>query len=233
VDAWIDWARGPLFWAALTFMILGLARHALITLFDIRRMLRRAGDKNVPYRQVARATLAWIVPTRKARNRVVLSVTSIVFHVAIIVVPLFLAGHIALIARGTGLSWPALPHAVADVLTFVALGAAVALVVQRALARASRSLSRFQDYAIPLAIAIPFASGLFVMHPTWSPFAFDVALLVHVLSADILLILVPMTKISHCVLLPLTQIVSELGWRFPPDAGSKVEAALGKEGEAI
>jgi hypothetical protein len=53
------------------------------------------------------------------------------------------------------------------------------------------------------------------------------------MSANIVMILVPITKISHCVLLPLTQLVSEVAWHFPPDAGSKVAAALGKEGDPI
>ena len=105
--------------------------------------------------------------------------------------------------------------------------------IQRALARSSRSLSRFQDYAIPLVVAVPFASGFLVTHPLWNPFAFNATLLVHVMSANIVMILVPITKISHCVLLPLTQLVSEVAWHFPPDGGSKVAAALGKEGEPI
>ena len=116
-------------------------------------------------------------------------------------------------------------------LSFVA--AVAALILERSLARASRSLSRFQDYALPVVIAVPFVSGFLVMHPPLNPFSFHATLLVHVVSADIVLILAPLTKISHCVLLPLTQVVSEVAWHFPPDAGSKVAAALGKEGEPI
>ncbi len=233
MEALIEWARGPLFWAALTFMILGLLRHVVITLLEVNRALRRAGDKNLPYRQVARATVSWVIPAKKLGNRVVLSLTSVVFHISILLVPLLLAGHIALWERGTGMSWPALPNLVADILTIAAVLTAVLLVVQRAMARASRGLSRFQDYAIPLVIAVPFVSGLLVMHPEWSPISFTTALLIHVISADVVLILIPLTKISHCVLLPLTQLVSELAWRFPPESGSRVGATLGKEGEPV
>ena len=48
-----------------------------------------------------------------------------------------------------------------------------------------------------------------------------------------ILILIPLTKLSHMILLPVTQLVSELAWHFPPDAGSKVAATLKKEGEPI
>ena len=233
MEAWIEWARGPLFWAALTFMVLGLLRHLAITIWDIARAVRRAGDQNIPYRQLAAATVKWLVPVGKVRNRLGFSLTTVAFHISVLLVPIFLAGHIALWRRGTGLSWPALPNIVADILTVVAVAAVVALILERALARASRSLSRFQDYALPLVIAVPFVSGFLVMHPHLNPFSFHAMLLVHVVSADIVLILTPLTKISHCVLLPLTQVVSEVAWHFPPHAGSKVAAALGKEGEPI
>jgi len=106
-------------------------------------------------------------------------------------------------------------------------------VIQRVGARDSRALSRFQDYALPLFIAVPFLSGFLVMHPAWNPFSRDPALLVHVLSADLLMFLVPLTKLSHMILLPFTQLVSELAWHFPPDAGSRVAVTLGKENEPI
>jgi len=214
-------------------MVLGLLRHLAILIWDIGLAVRRAGDKNIPYRQLILTTVKWLIPVGKLHNRLGLSMTTLAFHISVLLVPIFLAGHIALWKRGTGLSWPALPNMVAHILTVVAVIAVVALILERAMARASRSLSRFQDYALPLVIAVPFVSGFLVMHPQWNPFSFHAALLVHVISADIVLILVPLTKISHCVLMPLTQVVSEVAWHFPPHAGSKVAAALDKEGEPI
>ena len=111
--------------------------------------------------------------------------------------------------------------------------AALLLVVERAAAADSRVLSRFQDYAIPLLIALPFASGFLVRHPAWNPLSLDGALLVHVMSANLLLILIPLTKLSHMILLPTTQMVSELAWHFPPDAGRKVGIVLDKAEQAI
>jgi nitrate reductase gamma subunit len=222
-----------MFRAALAFMVLGLIRHAVVTLSEVRKMVGRAGNKNVAYRQAFAATMKWLFPVGQIRQRFFFSITSLLFHVAIIVVPIFLAGHIALWKSGIGLSWPAISNGLADVLTFTAVATAVLLVVQRAVARDSRALSRFNDYALPLLIAVPFVSGFLVMHPTWNPFSHNAALLVHVMSANLLLILIPVTKLSHIVLLPATQLVSELGWHFPPDAGKKVGLDLGKEGQPI
>lgn len=233
MEVWLQWARGPVFVAALIFMILGLVRHIALTMWEIARTIRRAGDKSMPLRQVLTATLRWLFPIDRWPNRLLFSLTSLVFHIAIIVVPIFLAGHIVLWERGLGLSWPALPNYLATLLTVVAIVTALALVVQRIACGQTRTLSRFQDYALPLVIAVPFASGLLVMHPGWNPFPYEATLLVHVMSANVLLVLIPLTKLSHMVLLPATQLVSELAWHFPPDAGRKVAVALSKESEPI
>jgi len=222
-----------MFQAALVFAVLGLGRHVVMTVWEIVRVVRRAGDKSIPARQVLVATLRWLFPVDRVRNRFWFSLTTLVFHISAIAVPVFLAGHIALWQRGLGVSWPALPNRVATLLTVAAVVTALALVAERMAARDSRSLSRFQDYALPLVIAVPFASGLLVMHPSWNPFAFEPTLLVHVVSANVLLVLIPVTKLSHMILLPATQVISELAWHFPPSAGSEVAKTLRKESEPI
>lgn len=233
MEAWLAFARGPAFVFAFSFMILGLVRHTLLTLLEISRVMRRAGDKEFAWKRIVRATARWLLPAGQLRRHPAYSMTSILFHAAIIVVPLFLAGHIALWDKGLGISWPAIPNGLADVLTVVAVAAAAALVVQRAAARATRALSGFQEYALPPVVALPFISGFLVMHPQWSPVSHESMLLVHVLSADLLMVLMPLTKLTHAVLIPGVQLVAELGWHWPPDAGGKLARTLGKEGVPI
>lgn len=233
LETWISVARGPAFRAALTFAVVGLVRHIGITIWELRRVLRRAGDKRIPYRQVLRATARWLFPIREARYRLGYSLTTLAFHVSILVAPLFLAGHVALVNASVGVAWLTIGNGLADALTLTAVGTALLLVVERAAARDTRVLSRAQDYLLPLLIALPFASGFLVMHPAWNPFPYQATLLTHVASADLLLVLVPLTKLSHMVLLPATQLVSEMAWHFPPDAGRLVGAELGREGQPI
>lgn len=233
MESWLEWARGPAFIFAFVFMLLGLTRHVALTIWEVARAMYRAGDKTLPYRQIFVTTLKWLFPVEKLKDRLFLSLTSVSFHIAILIVPIFLGGHIALWARGLGISWPAIPNQLADVLTIIAIVTAVALVIQRAAAGPTRSLSRFQDYVIPLIVAVPFASGFLVMHPSVNPFSYEAALLVHVMSANLLFVLVPITKLSHMALIPTVQLVSEVAWHWPPDAGSKVAVTLGKENEPI
>lgn len=232
MQSWLEWARGPFFRFALAFMILGLARALGVAIWQAARALRQAGDRRMPWRALARTTRGWMIPARKLGARPLYSTTTFIFHLSILIVPLFLAGHIALIRRGFGVSWPSIPHFLADVLTLAAIITSIAIVIQRAAMRSVRQLSTFQDYALPLIIAVPFLSGFLVTHPWINPFPFDPTMLVHMMSANIVMILVPITKISHCILLPLTQVVSELGWHFTPDAGQRLAAKLDSEREA-
>jgi len=233
MDVWLDWAKGPLFWTALAVMLFGLARHVGLTVWEGARAYHKAGDKDIPFGKVLATTLKWLIPVGGFRNRWLFSLTTVLFHIGVILVPLFLAGHVALWREGVGLSWPSIPNGMATLLTWVVIVSAIAVVIQRVAAKDSRTLSRFQDYALPLFIAVPFLSGFLVMHPAWNPFGRDPTLLVHVLSADMLIFMVPLTKLSHMILLPFTQLVSELAWHFPPDAGRRVAVTLGKENEPI
>ena len=233
MESWLEWARGPAFTFAFVFMLLGLTRHVVLTIWEVARAMYLAGDRTLPCRQICVATLKWLFPLGKLKDRLLLSLTSVSFHVAILIVPIFLGGHVVLWARGLGISWPAIPNQLADVLTIVAIITAVALVIQRAAARPTRALSRFQDYAIPLVVAVPFVSGFLVMHPLAGPFSYEATLFVHIMSANLVFVLTPITKLSHMVLLPSVQLVSEVAWHWPPDAGSKVAVALGKENEPI
>ncbi len=225
----VEWARGPAFIFSFTFMVLGLLRHVALTLWQLYKAWRKAGDKSLPVKQVVIATLRWLFPADRLREQPIISATSILFHIAVLIVPVFLAGHIALWARGIGWSWPAVSNDFADVLTIVAVVTAMALVIQRLAARATRALSRAQDYALPPIIALPFVSGFLVMHPAWNPFSFNALLFVHVMSANLVMILIPVTKLTHAALFPDLQLVSEMGWHWPPDAGSKLAVTLGKE----
>jgi nitrate reductase gamma subunit len=233
MTAWLEWARGPVFVFCFSFMLLGLARHVGITVWEIVRTIRRAGDRSLPLAAIGRTTLQWLFPAGAIARHALFTATSVVFHAAILLVPVFLAGHVALWAHGLGVSWPALPNGVADILTVVAIVTAAALFVRRLTAKATRAITRPQDYLLLVAVGLPFATGFLVRHPALNPFEYDMTMFAHVMSGNLVFLLMPVTKLTHAVLLPGTQLVAELGWHWPSDAGSKVAAALGKEAEPV
>ena len=90
MEAWLEWARGPVFLFAFTFMVLGMIRHIALTIWETVRAVRRAGDPGIPYRRISRETLQWLFPVGKLKDRLLFSLTSIVFHISILIVPIFL-----------------------------------------------------------------------------------------------------------------------------------------------
>lgn len=228
MDGWIEFGRGPLFRFAFALMALGLLRIFVLAILQIAEAYGRSPDKSVPWKEVLRQTLAWAVPIgRLWRRRPVYSSTSFLFHVGLLLVPFFLAAHVMLWKGAIGFAWPALPRDVADWLTVLAIATGLALFAGRVLSRRARALSRFQDYGWPLLLVIPFATGYLCSHGTLSPSAYQQLMLVHIYSGDLILVLVPFTKVAHCVLAPLSQAVTSVSWRLVPGGGDRVAATLG------
>jgi nitrate reductase gamma subunit len=233
MDAWIEIARGPLFRLCLLICALGLAYRLGNALFQVVGSWRRAGDGDIPLATVARATLRWLLPIRLLRARPLYSVASIAFHAGILLLPLFLAGHVVLWQASVPIPWPTLAPSAADILTAITVAALAALLLGRLLARAARALTRAHDVLIVLLLFLLTAGGFLAAHPAFSPFDARAVLLVHVLLGDLTLALTPATKLVHCALVPFTQLLSELGWHFPAESGRHVAAVLGKENEPV
>lgn len=235
MDALIEFGRGPLFRFAIAIALLGLSRHVLLSVVGFIRLRTRVGDKNIPYGAVVTNTFARLNPVKYilSTNRWFYSILSLTFHVGLILVPIFFLGHIRLWRNGIGLSWPALPGAIADGLTMITAVTALLLLLARASSMESRAISRVQDWTLPPLIALAFISGYLLAHPTQNPFDFSTTMLIHVWVSNFLLIATPFTKIAHCVLLPFSQLVAEMAWRMIPGAGHNTVKTLGKEGQPI
>jgi nitrate reductase gamma subunit len=231
METWIALARGPMFRVALAVCILGLAYHVLNTLWMIRQSYERATDKDVPFGKTLVATLSGLLPMR--RRRPLQTVASLAFHAGILLVPLFYVGHVTLWRPHLPLPWPTMGPALADVLSLAAIAGLVALLLGRWLVDTARDLTSRADVTVLLLLLVVTASGYWAAHPTSSPTAPRPMLLVHMLAANLALFLTPLTKIVHCVLAPLNQLLSEVAWHFPAESGAHVAIALGKENEPV
>lgn len=228
MEAWIDFGRGPLFRLCFALMVLGLLRVLVLTLMGVSEAYRQNPDKVIPWKDLARNTVAWLVPVRRLwTKRPVYGTTSLLFHIGLIAVPLFLPAHVLLWERSTGFAWPPMPQQLADYLTLVVIIAGLGLFLGRLLDPGARKISRRQDYMWPLLLVVPFITGFVCSHAFIGPKVYQVTMLFHVYSGDLILVLIPFTKIAHCVLSPLSQFVTGIAWKFPAGAGDRVVATLG------
>jgi len=233
MDGWIELARGPLFRIALAACVLGLAYRLAASIWQIEASRRRAGDPRLPGRVILQSTLRWLFPYRLFRVRPLYSIASFLFHLGILAVPLFYVGHVSLWKPTLSIPWPVLPPGAADVFSLLAIAGLVIILGCRLMVRASRDLTSRADVWILLMLLGLTASGYWAAHPAASPFAPRSMLFAHIMLGNLALVLTPLTKIVHCILAPLTQLLSEVGWHFPAESGRHVAIALAKENEPI
>ena len=223
----LEFARGPLFIATFGFMLLGMLRHVLLRTYSLLRVRSRTPKRDIPWKLVFRRSASWVVPVKHLFvSAPVLKIASIVFHVGLLAVPLLLADHAFLWSRSLGISWPAIGKGLADALTYATLGTGIVLLAFRAADRVARDLSSASDYALLVCVLLPFVSGFFASHPETSPLVYQTMMLVHVLSAELVFLLLPTTKLAHVVLFPFDRLSGDIFWRLVPGAGDKVSRAL-------
>ncbi|MEJ2679256.1 MAG: hypothetical protein P8174_09320 [Gemmatimonadota bacterium] len=228
-EAWIEFAKGPLFAITFLVMVLGLARQVLLQgYFAGVRKGRRL--KQVPWRSVARDALSWVVPVRHIEpGSRLFSVASYMMHIGLLIVPLFLLDHVVLWRGFLGVHLPAIGQDMADMLTLVTIGCIVLLLAFRIFSARHRLVSRSSDYLLLALLLLPFLSGYLASHPGVNPLPWQTMMLTHLLSGELLFVLVPFTKLAHVVLFFFDRI-SAVHWQLKPGAGDRVaEALYGKE----
>lgn len=229
MEQWIEFAKGPLF--ALTFlvMILGLIRLVIIQIYSISAGKGRK-LRNTHWKKIVTDTLSWIIPIRHLiPGTKIFSIVSFLCHIGIILVPLFLADHIALWEGFLKFDLPQIGYGLADFLTLFSIACLLVLLGFRIFSPRLRSMSRRMDYILLINILIPFVSGYLTRHPSVNPFSWNAVMLIHILSAELLFVLIPFTKLAHIVLFAFDRI-SGIHWQLRPGAGDQVaETLYGKE----
>jgi nitrate reductase gamma subunit len=180
------------------------------SLYRITAMWRLARKKDavifnyISARYSLRSIFHWLFPfgSRNMRHHPVMTVAAFLFHICLFAVPVFLSAHIILINESWNVSWPWLPDHAADGMTWLVIMGCLFFAGRRIRLKQVRYLTTASDYLILAAVALPFVSGTWAFHQ-WP--AFPAATLVHVASAEILLMMIPFTRLSHMLFFPFTR----------------------------
>ena len=234
MESWLEFARGPLFRFSFAILILGLLRILFLDVRGAYKAYLKAGDKSMPWKLIFSRSMEWLFPVKRvAHNRPVYSIFSILFHIGLILVPLFLFAHVKLWEKSVGISCVTLPYNLAFWLTVSTIVFAMALIIGRIFNKSSSFISRKQDYLWPVLLLIPFVTGFVCANLNVDPNSYQFFMLMHILSGDLIFILIPFTKIAHCALMPLSQVVCTLAWKFPPKTDEDICTTLNKKGVPI
>ena len=195
-----DFVQGPLISIAFIVFILGL----LFQLIQFFRLTRKKEWGRLPMAyemKPEKKTAGKIIASCLAslngtlwKTDPVLTVATSVFHVLLIMTPLFLLGHNILLDQSCGWSLFSLPKSPSDGLTLIVLFCGAYFLVRRLFLARVRAITTIYDYVVLLIAIAPFLTGFFAYHQ-W--FHYETVMLLHILSGEIMLITIPFTKLGH------------------------------------
>ncbi len=191
----LTWVRGTGLNIAVGIFLLGV----LWRLFEIYSLGRKQ-DLSAPrhasgasgFHTIFRRSLP---PPGMLKRSPVSYIGGYVFHIGLAIVVFLFAPHILLIKNLTGLSWPALPSQFIDLMAVVTMAAMVVVLVDRINKPVKRFLSTFEDWFTWTVTFLPVLTGWMAVQHLLLPYTTMLAL--HILSVELLLVVLPFTKLFH------------------------------------
>ncbi len=185
-----SFAEGPLLWVVfLTFAIGIIARLAFFSF----RIVRSSKDKELRWAYIPASLGRFFVPFHSGvTKRPLYAILRYIFHICLIVVPIWLSGHMVLWAESRfEWDWTPLPDAWADWMTLLILALVAYFLIRRFAVKDLRVTSCTLDYVLIVITALPFMTGYFLTHGTLDSIAIfgDNMRLIHVLSGEAMIVM--------------------------------------------
>jgi Pyruvate/2-oxoacid:ferredoxin oxidoreductase delta subunit len=180
--------EGPLLWIACIALITAILTRIGFFLLSISR---GKNDTHSGWSYIVTTLGRSFLPFHSAvTKRPLYAVLRYIFHLCLIVVPIWFSGHIFLWEESRlGWSWRALPDAWIDWMTLVVLGLSAYFLIRHFILRDVRLDSSPWDYLLIVMIALSFMTGYFLTHGTLEsiPLFGDNMLTIHMLSGEAIL----------------------------------------------
>lgn len=211
MHAFIEFITGPMVWISVIIFLAGV----IFRLTRILRSVKAQEDFILEYMSLKyslRSIAAWLVPFLPASTRKspVFYGVSYLFHILLFIIPVFLLAHVLMLEESMNWSWVTINEPVADKMTFLIIIALVFFAIRRLVVPEVKFLTRASDFIFLLIVALPFVTGFAAYHQF---FAYRWMVIIHILSGELMLILIPFTRFFHMFMAPLTRgyIGSEFG----------------------
>lgn len=198
----IDLLSGIFFKISLLVFVAGLLYRLVMYVRGLDWKLERVAYAHAGKDGVIGAAWSifkWLVPfgTHGWRKQGFTTIAFFLFHIGVVLCPLFLAGHMVFMKEALGFSFPSLPVGVGDLFAVCGFVGGILLLLRRITLPQVRFFTDWKDLAILGLCLVTLASGLlsrFQLGP------YDFMLGLHMLSGELILILAPFTKLSHMAL---------------------------------
>jgi nitrate reductase gamma subunit len=198
-----NFVSGPLVWLAF-IIFFGGCLYRLISLIVLVHKKEKFIYSYMSLKYSLRSIVRWSTPfaTENMRRHPAITIVAYVFHICLILTPIFLLAHVTLVDESWDLSWWTLPDALAAIMTVMVIGACVFFLVRRLVNPEVQYVTSASDYILLAIVAAPFITG-FLVYYQW--FGYQTLLILHILSGEVMLVAIPFTRLSHMLFAPLTR----------------------------
>jgi len=197
-----EFVSGPLVWIAFIVFVSGMVYQFVTMLISAKK------DKVIyPYMSLKyslRSLFHWMIPfaSKNMRARYEVTIVTFLFHVCLILVPIFLLAHIAMFTFAWGLKWGALSQVAGTYMTIIVILASLFFLLRRLMMPEIQFVTDPSDYLLLAIAAAPFITGL-AANQQW--FDYQTTVIVHMITGSVMLMAIPFTRLSHMLFFPFTR----------------------------
>lgn len=198
-----DFLSGPMAWVAFGIFIFG-SIYRLVSMYRLAKQKDMAALAYMDVKFSARSIIRWLTPfwTLGWRSNPAVTVAAFVFHIGFFLTVIFAGAHVTIWDYSFGISYASLPDNVTDILTVLVILSCAYFAVRRFTQPHVRFVTRPMDWLVLFLAATPFVTGFLAYHQLIN---YDFIIILHVLFAEILLISIPFTRLSHALFSPFTR----------------------------
>jgi len=196
-------ATGPLAWVAFGIFIIG-SIYRLVSMYALAKAKDVSSTAYMSWYYGLRSILVWMIPFKSMgwKSDPLMTVTTFVFHICFLLVAVFLGAHAVLWDTSFGFTIPSLPDQAGDIISGLALICCAIFMYRRFALPHVKGVTRGKDWFALILVALPFITGILAFHQI-GPVLLMTTL--HVLTAELLLALIPFTRLSHALFVLFTR----------------------------
>jgi len=189
-----------------------------LNLYRISRVKDAVLYDNWNWSWAFRSIFRWLIPfgSQSMKDHPFVTVGYFFFHLSFLGMLIFLSTHVF-----TNINWWGFTDRIADVMALVFMGSVVFIVIRRLIAPEVRIITTLSDYLLLALVTTLFMTGYYMAyHPEIELWInYDNILILHILLSELLIILIPFTKLGHMILFFFTRAI--IGVEFGARRGTK------------
>jgi nitrate reductase gamma subunit len=207
-----EMVRGPLIlihWVTF-FVISFILIFKFISLYRLSRVKDPMIYDHWSWRWAFRSIIRWLIPfgSEGMKNHPFVTMAYFSLHVTLFAMPVFISSHIFFWKQPTSAGLWVISDRIADVMTTIFIASIFFIAIRRAVVPEVRIITTVGDYLLLALVAAMFLTGYMAYH-RWIAFGINYKniLILHILLGELLMILIPFTKLGHMILFFFTRAI--------------------------